>query len=139
MKAIFVDTSAWYAIQDKNDKNHKMATLFIQESVMGKYGLITTNYIFDEIYTLLLDRIGYRFAVQFKNTINTMQNSHMLTVIHISESLEESAWKVFEEFNIDKKWSFTDCTSKAAMEQSEINEVFAFDHHFEQMGFIRKP
>jgi predicted nucleic acid-binding protein len=63
----------------------------------------------------------------------------ILTVVHISESIEGAAWEVFERFNIDKEWSFTDCTSKIVMEQRNIYEVFAFDHHFEQMGFVRKP
>lgn len=51
----------------------------------------------------------------------------------------KAAWEVFEKLNVDKKWSFTDCTSKVVMEQREIFEAFAFDHHFEQMGFVRKP
>ena len=46
---------------------------------------------------------------------------------------------IFERFNQDKKWSFTDCTSKVLMERLGIVEVFSFDHHFEQMGFVMKP
>jgi len=139
MRIIFVDTSAWYAIQDKSDANHNTAAIFVKESMARKYGMVTTNYILDETYTLILERIGYKFAVQFKHIVDIMLNSHTLTIIRISESIEESAWEVFEQFNVDKKWSFTDCTSKVVMEQRRINEVFAFDHHFEQMGFVRKP
>ena len=40
---------------------------------------------------------------------------------------------------VDKVWSFTDCTSNAIMKDAGIIEAFAFDRHFEQMGFIRKP
>lgn len=49
------------------------------------------------------------------------------------------AWEVFERFNMDMKWSFTDCTSYAVMNEMEISEVFAFDRHFDQMKFVRKP
>jgi predicted nucleic acid-binding protein len=139
MKITFVDTSAWFAIQDKSDANHEIASLFVKKSIAGKYQLLTTNYILDETYTLLLERIGYKFVIQFKNTIDIMLSSRMLIVTRISESVEEWAWNIFEQFNIDKKWSFTDCTSKVIIEQKSIQEVFAFDHHFEQMGFIRKP
>ena len=111
----------------------------MKKSVAGKYQLLTTNYILDETYTLLLERIGYKFVIQFKNTIDIMLSSRMLIVTRISESVEEWSWSVFEQFNVDKKWSFTDCTSKVIIEQKSIQEVFAFDHHFEQMGFIRKP
>ncbi len=47
------------------------------------------------------------------------------------------SWNVFEQYNIDKLWSFTDCTSYVIMKDIDITEVFEFDHHFEQMGFIR--
>ena len=139
MRIIFVDTSAWYAIQDKSDANHNIAAIFVKESMARKYRMVTTNYILDETYTLILERIGYKFAVQFKHIVDIMLNSHTLTIIRISESIEESAWEVFEQFNVDKKWSFTDCTSKVVMEERRIDEVFAFDGDFKQMGFIRKP
>ncbi|WP_448572870.1 hypothetical protein [Trichothermofontia sp.] len=35
--------------------------------------------------------------------------------------------------------SFTDCTSYVVMKQHRITEVFTFDHHFSQMGFIPCP
>jgi hypothetical protein len=138
MKGIFIDTSAWDAIEDLKDPNHGKALDFAN-MIAGKYHLITTNFVLDETYTLLLMNTGYKCVLRFKDSINEMSKLGVITIVHISESLEGLAWKVFEEFNVDKKWSFTDCTSKVVMEQNGINEVFAFDHHFEQMGFIRKP
>ena len=138
MKEIFVDTSAWDAIEDANDVNHEIALLF-KEEIVEKYRLVTTGYVLDEIYTLLLLNVGYVRTVKFKRNIDVMAESGILIVVHISEAIEKAAWEVFEKFNVDKEWSFTDCTSKVVMEQRNIYEVFAFDHHFEQMGFIRKP
>jgi predicted nucleic acid-binding protein len=51
----------------------------------------------------------------------------------------DEAWTVFERFNRDKQWSFTDCTTYALMKQMSMVEVFAFDRHFDQMGFRRSP
>nr|QNO52013.1 hypothetical protein HGMICNAC_00015 [Methanosarcinales archaeon ANME-1 ERB6] len=68
-----------------------------------------------------------------------MEQSGILEIIHISEEIEEESWAVFERFNRDKKWAFTDCTSKVVMDLLRIEEVFTFDYHFEQMGFVRKP
>jgi len=62
-----------------------------------------------------------------------MKQSGILEIVHISEQIEEESWHVFERFNKDKKWSFTDCTSKVVMDSLGITEVFAFDYHFEQM------
>ena len=138
MKEMFVDTSAWYAIEDASDANYEIALLF-REEIVERHRLVTTSYVLDETYTLLLLNIGYVRTVKFKRLIDVISQSGLLTVVHISESIEKAAWEVFEEFNVDKQWSFTDCTSKVVMEQRRISEVFAFDHHFEQMGFVKKP
>jgi len=139
MKEIFIDTSAWDALEDLLDPNHEIALLFKKETIAERYNWVTTNYILDETYTLLLNNIGYIHTVELRQSIDMMSKPGILTIVHVSKSIEEAAWEVFEKYNIDKQWSFTDCTSKVVMEQREITEVFAFDHHFEQMGFVRKP
>ena len=63
----------------------------------------------------------------------------MLHIIQVTEEIEDSAWIIFERFNKDKFWSFTDCTSKAIMELLDIKEGFTFDKDFEQMGFVKRP
>lgn len=135
---IFIDTSAWDAIEDSNDPNHELALIF-KDDLPDNCHLVTTDYILDETYTLLLLNIGYEQTVAFKKNINELLNSGILAVIHISPSLYDAAWDVFQLFNVDKKWSFTDCVSYATMKQFDIETVFAFDRHFEQMGFNRKP
>ena len=47
---IFVDTSAWYAIIDKNDRDYKAAVKKVR--ILDR-PLLTSNYILDEIVTLL--------------------------------------------------------------------------------------
>jgi len=138
MREILIDTSAWDAIEDALDPNHDIALLFKEEAVEN-YRLVTTSYILDEAYTLLLLNIGYTRTVEFKRSVDAMLGSGVLVVVHISESIEKAAWGVFEQFNVDKEWSFTECTSKVVMERRNILEAFSFDHHFEQMGFVKKP
>jgi predicted nucleic acid-binding protein len=53
MKEILMDTSAWDAIEDASDPNHDIALLFKEETAEN-YRLVTTSYILDETYTLLL-------------------------------------------------------------------------------------
>ena len=92
----------------------------------------------DELYTLLLLNIGYQQAVDFKRKLDALVEE-ILKVVWVSEAIEAEAWSVFEQFNADKQWSFTDCISYVVMKQHEMVEVFAFDHHFAQMGFARLP
>jgi predicted nucleic acid-binding protein len=138
MRRIFVDTGAWDAIADKGDRNHTKALQF-RDDIAGKYTLVTTNYILDELYTLLLLNIGYQQTLHFKSTLDVLTEERILEVIWVTEKITEEAWKIFEQFNKDKQWSFTDCTSYAVMQELGMTEVFAFDHHFEQMSFIRQP
>ena len=138
MREIFVDTSAWAAVKNTADANYQ-AALDFQDNLTDACHLVTSSSVLDESYTLMLMNIGYLRTVSFKQNIDLMLEMGLLTVVHVSEFIEQEAWTVFERFNIDKRWSFTDCTSKVIMNQRGIHEVFGFDRHFEQMGFIRRP
>jgi len=135
---IFIDTSAWDAIEDSGDLNHELALAF-KDDLPNNCHLITSNYVLDETYTLLLLNVGYERTVAFQRNISELLQTGILAVVHVTSSLCDEAWDVFKRFNVDKKWSFTDCVSYVIMQQFDIDTVFAFDHHFEQMGFNRKP
>jgi len=138
MKQIFVDTSAWGALADKADKDHARALQF-RDEIVGKYKLVTSDYVLDELYTLLLMNVGLHQTINYKKKLDILIAEHVLEIIWIDHDLAKQGWDVFEQHNTDKLWSFTDCTSYAAMKKSGIAEAFAFDHHFEQMGFILLP
>lgn len=139
MRAVFVDTGAWDALEDRGDRNHAAAVRYRAILRQERMSLYVTNFVLDESYTLLLQNVGYARTVAFKSTIDRMQAGGILTIIHLSEEVEKTAWEVFVRFNQDKTWSFTDCTTKVVMDSLGIQHVFAFDQHFEQMGFIRLP
>jgi predicted nucleic acid-binding protein len=138
MRRIFVDTSAWDAIADAGDPNHDAALLF-QEVIAGQCLLVVTDYILDELYTLLLLNVGYQRAVDFKHKLDVLVEEKILDVIWVSEEVAGEAWDVYEKFNVDKQWSFTDCISYVVMKQQGIDEAFAFDDDFRQMGFVCRP
>lgn len=133
MKEIFVDTSAWDAIADKGDPNHSIATLF-KEEIAGNYRLVVTNYILDELNTLLLMNIGYKRTVEFKQSLDLLTRAGIVDVEWVSREIADEAWSVFEQFNVDKMWSFTDCVSYVVMKRRGITEAFVFDQDFAQMG-----
>jgi hypothetical protein len=138
MRQILVDTSAWDALADGSDPNHKTALLF-RDAIAGHCRLVVTNYILDELYTLLLLNIGYQHTVDFKRQLDVLVQEGVPEVVWVSEDIAVEAWAVFERFNVDKQWSFTDCVSYVVMKQRGIPEAFAFDHHFAPMGFVRRP
>jgi predicted nucleic acid-binding protein len=138
MNRLFVDTSAWAAIADTSDDQHQ-AALAYQAEIAGRYRLVITNYILDELYTLLLMNVGYTQTIHFKRRLDQLIQGGFVEIVWISESVAHLAWQVFEQFNVDKLWSFTDCVSYVVMQSHGITEVFSFDHHFSQMNFIRHP
>jgi hypothetical protein len=124
---IFVDTSAWYAIIDKNDQDHAAAVNKVR--ILDR-SLLTSNYILDEILTLLKTRLGPSIAIPFGQKL---WNQEVSALVRITEEDETRAWGIFRQYQ-DKSFSFTDCTSFALMERLDINTVFAFDDHFVQYG-----
>jgi len=133
LSPIFVDTSAWYAYLDKSDANHVAAVKLIKEL---ERPLITSNYIFDEILTLVKIKLGFHVAISLGQKL---WNQEIATLVGITEEDESIAWKIFVQYK-DKGFSFTDCTSFVVMERLKINTTFAFDDHFIQYGkFIVIP
>jgi predicted nucleic acid-binding protein len=133
---IFVDTSAWYAIEVEDDLNHKAAHNFLTEIASGKFGIaITTDYVIDETLTLLRTRRDLASALSF---IAKVTKSKSIRVFWINEDLFQKTLEVFKKSN-GKTWSFTDCTSFALMRELNIKEAFSFDKHFNQAGFNILP
>lgn len=132
MKRIFVDTGAWYAVVDKKDPDHKQAESFLKNN---KTPLLTTNFIFDEAVTLLRSRLGWSAARDFGQNLKL---SSFVSMIGIRDEDQERAWQIFLKYK-DQDYSFTDCTSFAAMERLKIDTAFSFDSHFESMKFRVVP
>lgn len=131
MRGIFVDTNAWIALNSKRDQFHAMAIGLNRGLLQNGYRYVTTNYVLDETYTGLLVKVGHFAAVDVGNKVRA---SKLINVVHISEEIEEEAWKYFTKYS-DKRFSFTDCTSFVVMHRMNLAEAFTNDHRFEQIGF----
>jgi hypothetical protein len=135
---IFVDTSAFYAIEDSSDKNHEKAMSILNDMTEGKMKvtrLYTSNYVFDEALTLLRTQLSHEAAVSWGERI---RKSKVIAVLRIDEKDEEEAWRIFRTFK-DKDFSFTDCTSFALVKREAIAVSFTFDEHFRQYGLKTTP
>jgi predicted nucleic acid-binding protein len=126
---IFVDTSAWYALFASGDANHAAANTLL---VSIKVPLVTSDYVVDEALTLFRSRGEDRRARTFGTKVI---DDSFAEIIRISEDDFARAWQIFRHF-ADKKWSFTDCTSRVVMERLGIQRAFAFDDHFRQFGVV---
>jgi hypothetical protein len=135
VRGIFIDTSGFYALEDKSDNNHKAAKVFWEKIAQKKAPLFITDYIFDETYTLLRSTLGYEKAIGFGESI---KESTVVQVVQVDEEVQEEAWKIAKNYK-DKDFSFTDCTSFVVMKNMGLKEAFSFDRHFKEYGFLGKP
>lgn len=126
---IFVDTSAWYALVVPTDPNHDSATAWLKANSPN---LLTTDYVIDEILTLLKARGHHRRAHSLGDEFfkGQLVEIHFLTQAEII-----SSWQVFRQFS-DKDWSFTDCTSKVVMDNRNVSSALVFDNDFRQFGSV---
>jgi hypothetical protein len=66
---IFVDTSAFLAIENRRDSYHSKAIRFRDSCLKAGSVLVTSDYVLDETYTILRVRAGHGIAVQFGEAI----------------------------------------------------------------------
>lgn len=132
---VFVDTGAWYAIQNPDDTDHGRAAQAWRALLGGGYSISTTNAVVGETYTLLRSRQGYAAAWRF---IDWLEGLQRLTRHHVTPELETQAYAILRQYR-DQDFSFVDATSFAFMRSAGITEAFAFDAHFAAAGFIRIP
>lgn len=138
MKKLFIDTGAWIALNNRRDIHHSSAVKANKNFLDEGYFYVSTDYVLDETYTLLLYDVGHKRAVEFGDEIKSLLDMRKISIIHINRDMLDEAWEVFKKYS-DKDFSFTDCTSFAVMKKYEISEAFSFDKHFEQYGLIRLP
>jgi predicted nucleic acid-binding protein len=129
---VFVDTSAFYAVKDSSDENHKIAIETMEKLAENPDVIVViTNYIIDEVLTLFRNKLGFKSAIEFGEKIRNSRNTKN---IFVTEEMEDEAWELFKKYE-DKDFSFTDCISFVVMKKFNITTVFTFDEHFKQIGY----
>lgn len=132
---LFIDTSAWIALYDKDDTHHQDAVRFFTPDNLRARKLIpvTTNFIFAEVYTYFC-----RNHTAAMTAGQSLKKSKILKLVRVEEADEIKAWEITQKYT-DKDFSYTDCTSFAVMRRLNCHKAFTFDNHFRQMGFEVLP
>jgi uncharacterized protein len=132
---IFVDTSAWFALNNRKDQNHKNARRFIESCASTPVLFFMTDYIVDETLTLLRIKISHAAAASF---LALTKQSRSIVCEQASSDTLRRAEEIFLSYS-DRRWSFTDCVSFAYMEQKGLKDAFTFDDDFNQFGITIHP
>lgn len=126
---IFVDTSALYAVLDRDDRNHSAAKASWTRLLESGETLLTTNYVVVETTALVQSRLGLQ-ALQCLHT----EVLPVLQVHWISEDEHRTAATGLL-VAARKDLSLVDCTSFEVMRRLGLTSACAFDRHFGEQGF----
>ncbi len=130
---VFIDTSAFYALLDRDDQNHIKAKETWIKLINFNNLCITSNYVILETLALLQNRIGISAVRGFQgDLIPILLVEWVDTLTHnaaVSSLLAASK----------RKLSLVDCSSFEIMRRKDIKLVFTFDPHFREQGFSCLP
>ncbi|HSB52690.1 MAG TPA: PIN domain-containing protein [Dissulfurispiraceae bacterium] len=126
----FIDTSAFYALLDRDDGNSKRAKKVWTGLLGSDQPLVTSNYILVEAFALMQNRLGLEAVRGFQEDIlPVVEIEFVFPELHrsgIAALLSASR----------RSLSLVDCVSFELMRSLQIKTVFAFDSHFKEQGFV---
>jgi predicted nucleic acid-binding protein len=135
LEEIFVDSSAWIALADKDDSNHKEAASNYPSIFKNHKTLVTNNLVIAETYIVLLKELGHKAAIEFLGRIKA---SPRILKICSNENIEAEAEEILVKY-LDQEFSYADAVSFVIMKRQKIRKAFCFNKHFVTAGFINVP
>ena len=129
----FIDTSAIYAVLDRDDIEHKKAKKIWIDLLHSENILITSNYVLVESFALIQNRLGLEAARGFQEDIIPLIN-----IEWISAETHKSGVSALLAAS-RRKLSLVDCVSFEIMRTLGIKTVFALDPLFTEQGFQCLP
>lgn len=127
--SLFVDTSAWYAAADSDDRSHEQALAVLS----GGDPLVATDHVLVETWQLLRHRLHFQAAERFWDGLRR----GVASLETVGSADLAAAWAIGELFS-DQDFSLVDRTSFAVMERLGIHRVASFDADFSVYRFGRR-
>ena len=129
----YVDTSAFLAVLDAGDENHRQAREKWINLIVNEAIIVTSNYVLVETFALIQHRLGMEAVREFQDDIVPI-----LTIEWVHETIHQGGVTGLLAAG-RKRLSLVDCVSFALMRQLGIKAVFAFGKHFREQGFQCVP
>lgn len=126
---VYVDTSALYAVLDRDDRNHEAARRLWHEIIDQNDAMVTTNYVIVETMALVQRRLGMQALSAFATDALPV-----VQVEWISQADHGAAMAAVIAAE-RRDLSFVDLASFQIMRRLGLRTAFAFDAHFGEQGF----
>ena len=87
-RLVFVDASAWVAITNRKDRNHRLAVVIFHRLLGSSTRLVATNWTIYEALTIVKSRLGITQAEWLWDRLSARS---VVDVIRIDEPIERAA------------------------------------------------
>ena len=125
----FVDTSAFYALLDRDDAHHAEARASWIKALESAERLLTSNYVVVETTALLQHRLGIAAVRAFTQDVLAVAEVEWMT------PEDHAAASAAHLLAGRRDLSLVDCASFQIMRRIGMRRAFAFDEDFRQQGF----
>ena len=126
---VFVDTSALYALLDRDDQNHDSAAGTWMDLIDRDASLVCTNYVLVEALALNQHRQGIEAIRTLENDLVPILDVQWMTETDHQAGLAGLLTAA------SRRLSLVVCVSFETMRSLGIQTAFAFDRHFAELGY----
>ena len=126
---IFIDTAAFLAVLNANDRFHQPARNAWSEIIISGSALFAGNYVILETTALLQHRFGIDALRLFEGELLPV-----VEIAWVDEAIHKQGMSALLAAN-RRDLSLVDCTSFEMMRQRGLDRAFTFDPHFNEQGF----
>lgn len=126
---VFVDTSAFYAVVDRDDDNHDSAKAIWGRLLSSQAVLLTNNYVLLETCALLQHRLGVVALRAFQQDAVPLLNIDWISAQRHHGAVQAALAAQ------RRRLSVVDWASFQTMREHGVDVAFCFDEHFREQGF----
>ena len=117
---IFVDTWGWLALGHRRDQNHLAVKGYFQSLIQAQVRLHTSDYVLDEVMTLMFKRENFDTAHQFMDGIFQSSEMGQVQIHRITPNRFKNTWKLRIRLQDKPNISFTDLSSMMLMDELAV-------------------
>jgi predicted nucleic acid-binding protein len=132
MRTVFADAGYWIALLNPKDNIHDKAVAASRR--LNGARVITSVVVLIEVLNFFA-AYGPVLRGLAVDLVNQLQASGQVEILPLTSDIFSEAFRLYTQRR-DKEWGMADCISFEIMKQWEIREALAYDHHFEQAGYV---
>jgi len=125
--AVFIDSNIFIAELNKDDSLHNRAKVVLSNIEKQNLSAITSNFIINEVITVLSQRVSKIIAITFANFIYDSDTA--IDIMTINKNIEIKAIEYLKNLK-SKNISFCDCATLAVLDLFSIDNLATFDRDF---------